>query len=192
MRVSPKNLACRHYSKHDRKNCHPLVTQSSKSQSVGQGRLHRCDGCCSGFRLTSQAMHDDQATKQRPAACRQTTFCSRIVVGRHGVQDFAGIQPACVCRWFSKVVLLTSKIIGSVRAHRWTPRTDPAVVSYEALMPGKTSGEEWAAIIRLGRPDCGGIGRRQAASDGGMPRTREPDHNVHEGAPNSGLLHFIV
>src|ERR1700722_829017 len=43
MRVSPKSLACRHYSKHDRKNCHPLVTQSSKSQSVGQGRLHRVD-----------------------------------------------------------------------------------------------------------------------------------------------------
>ena len=37
-----------------------------------------------------------------------------------------------------KVVLPTSKIVGSVRSHRWTPRPDPTAFSYEVRILGKT------------------------------------------------------
>jgi hypothetical protein len=85
-------------------------------------------------------MYCNKAAKQVPAARRQSSFGWRIVIGRSGIQDFVGLQRACVCRRFGKVVLSMSKIIGSARVHRWTPHTDPVAFSYKSQSLGKTFG----------------------------------------------------
>src|SRR5262245_25561822 len=74
-----------------------------------------------GLAQAKRGYAGNYTTKQTPTACRQAIFGPPVVVRRHDEGDVIEIEPAGICRRFSKVVVSGGKIKGSARVHPWTP-----------------------------------------------------------------------